>query len=231
MKKIILVMVLVVTALPALVSADIVALQPIDGTNENTSSWPQNGNGWTLGWSFLTSNEISVTALGLYDKDQNGLGYAHEVGLWNNSGVLLGSVVVPTDGALIGEFRFASLTNVVTLNVGTYYVGALYLSSYASDAQNNGIIMDEVLDNATTLILAPGIVYDHSRFCSSYSLDLMFPDFYNSSGQSYFGPNFMIKSGTGTTDGTTSPTPEPCTLLLLGSGLAGLIAVRRKKKA
>jgi len=233
MKKIVTLvcMTLILMALPAIVGADTVALQPTGGTILNTSSAPQNANGWTVGWSFWSTDSIKVTALGFFDEGQDGLSYAHEVGLWNENGTLLVSATVPigTTGELTGDFRFVSLANPITLSAGLrYYVGSLYLSSYTSDNQPNGLVPDNLLMNVASLNPAPGIAYDVQRAASNYSLSLLFPDWMptNNTSNGYFGPNFEIETG----GGATGRVSEPATMLLLGLGLIGVAGVRRKIK-
>ena len=41
---------------------------------------------WTLGWSFVVNSPISVTALGAFDADGDGLNVAHDVGIWDSGG-------------------------------------------------------------------------------------------------------------------------------------------------
>jgi hypothetical protein len=229
-------MTLVAMIFPASVSASTMAIQPTGGTILNTASQPQNGNGWTLGWSFRTTDALVVTDLGIYDYDQDGLGYAHQVGFWAEDNTLLGSVTVPmgTAGVLVNHFRFASLANPITLLAGSrYYVGALYLSSYTSEGTGNGLAPDAILYNVDSLNSAPGITYDLPRAAYDYSLELKFPGYWHDNYPStgYFGPNFEFTNPNGNPTAPPVPEPETYAMLLAGLGLLGIFARCRKQQA
>ena len=49
---------------------------------------------WTLGYSFSSDTNTSVTALGYWDSSQNGLDVEHPAGIWDSAQVLLGEVTV-----------------------------------------------------------------------------------------------------------------------------------------
>src|SRR5437868_349178 len=81
--------------------------------------------GATVGFDFTVgSSPLLVTSLGLWDENQDGFANSHMVGLWDNSGNLLGSVTISpsTTDPLLGEFRYATLGSPVTLLAGTTYV-------------------------------------------------------------------------------------------------------------
>src|SRR5437667_11273685 len=68
------------------------------------------GNGqFTVGWAFHVNSTITVTNLGVFDAQGDGLNGAHNVGIWTAGGTLLGSNVVPggTGGFLDAGFRYA----------------------------------------------------------------------------------------------------------------------------
>lgn len=169
------------------------------------------GGDLTLGWAFTTTEAISVTALDAYDPTGDGL-----VQLYDGSGDVLASVNVtssdPTEGSPTSFFS-AAITP-VTLAAGTTYY----------------IAQDDVATAETTTLVYTGPVTTSSliTYGGSVSAEGLAQtpttDVLNTNGldPAYFGPNF---------DASPAPAPEPASLTLLGAGLTGLGAVRRRRRA
>jgi hypothetical protein len=90
--------------------------------SRGTGNW--RNDTWTIGSRIKTgASAVFVSQLGYVDKDLNGLNVTHQVGIWDQAGVLLGSLTVPagTDGELIGDFRYAPLDTVITLQPNSTY--------------------------------------------------------------------------------------------------------------
>jgi hypothetical protein len=172
----------------------------------------------TLGWSFTTSNTITVTALGMWDAGGNGLLFSHDVAIWANGGALLmsGTVQSGTADPLTSGFRFnSSLTGTTTLTPGTYVIGGVLAGPPVGDL---------IAENATAST-ASGIVRLQDRY-GTLSNVLIRPDInYGPQEAGYFGPNFLFVNAV--------VTPEPGTVALFalgGLGLAGGV-IRRRRKA
>jgi hypothetical protein len=87
--------------------------------------------GATIGWSFTPAVDLTVTQLGVFDVDGDGLARAHGVGLWTSGGSFVVATGVPAGVAapLTGGARFVDIAP-VTLSAGTSYViGAYYVDS------------------------------------------------------------------------------------------------------
>ena len=84
----------------------------------------------TFGWQFRANRQLQVRRLGLWSINTGGLVNPHSVGIWTDSGTLLGSAGVATGlGAIdIKGFRWSSpadLTTPIQLTAGTVYrIGA-----------------------------------------------------------------------------------------------------------
>jgi hypothetical protein len=170
------------------------------------------GNGpFTLGWEFTANQNMTVTALGVFDGNQDGLVENHPVGIWDSAGNLVGSTVVGagTVDPLTNQFRYSSVSfNLVAGE--TYEIGAIW-NSLTDDLILNGV--------ATGFADSPGVTFIQNSFIAGGTLSD--PINHADTQPAYFGPNFLYSS--------TTSTPEPSSLLLLGSGLLGAVGVIRRK--
>src|SRR5579863_770880 len=177
-----------------------------------TSSFDSAGD-WSLGFQFKPTVNIDVTSLGSYfgpnATDQQG------VSLWDSSQNLLGSATVTGDGSATEGFQFASITPIELLAGQTYTISA------ATNGDNYAITSGGTPGQGFTK--GSGFDYLAHVEAECSGSDACFPS--NNYGTSFadFGANFTY------TGGGNSPVPEPSTFLMLGSGLAGLAGIVRRK--
>ena len=135
----------------------------------------------TVGFDFTVgSAPLLIAALGLWDQNLDGFSDSHKVGIWDNSGNLLGSVAISagTVNPLSGEFRYVTLLTPITLLAGTTYVlGASYPSQ-----------VDRFVDNfeADQATFDSAVTSGNRR--AIVGSGFAFPSFNFASG-SYVGPN------------------------------------------
>jgi hypothetical protein len=185
------------------------------------------GNGYylpqTIGDVFTPTKNITVSSLGAFDYQQDGLREAHTVGIFNSSGTLLASAIISagTSDSLVGAFRYASITP-LTLFSGQTYTIAESLSSNA-----------DVIGYASTGKLSVDPDINFLPFSARYSIGmtgLQFPTGTSlASAEFYIGPNFDPDSDQ-IPDTPISGVPIPGAIWLLGSGLVGLAGRRRFRK-
>ena len=130
------------------ISAQAVPVLSFTGGTVGTSGA---GPDFNAGWEFSTSVESQLQSLGFFDFGGNGLTRSYEVGLWTVAGTLVASTTVSTTDALVGQFRYHSVTP-VTLAAGNYIVGALVSTQ----------LPDELLFNAT-VTTTPGVTFVNAR--------------------------------------------------------------------
>ncbi len=81
----------------------------------------------TFGFAFTVGqSSLRVSALGVYDENGNGLVNSNTVGIWTDSGTLLGSATVSagSGGTLTSNFRYISVTPFDLISGQSYRIGA-----------------------------------------------------------------------------------------------------------
>ncbi|MEQ1547464.1 MAG: PEPxxWA-CTERM sorting domain-containing protein [Chakrabartia sp.] len=169
----------------------------------------------TVGFTFSTSSNLSVTALGWFA--QNGaVNASHQVGVWNAAGTLLGSATVAPGVPVGADFLFTSLTPFTLASGQQYFIGG-------RDLINDG---DSYVTSVSGLTVSPQITFLGSAV-STRGSGFAFPSSINNiTTGGRFGPNFEF------TDLGTGAVPEPATwaMMLAGFGMIGGAMRSRKTK-
>ena len=169
----------------------------------------------TTAWDFTLTQSYQVTALDLYN---NGTPYANSdpVGLWaanTQTGYAIGTLLATVtfgpsaQGTTNGLFHSLPI-NPIVIGPGAYEVGVL-LQPYS----------DSYIYSQSSYTLLPGILF-HGVGHVDTSGVFKYPGGSNA-GTGYFAANFEAQP--------VSATPEPSSLVLLGSGLAAAVGVIRRK--
>ena len=163
---------------------------------------------WSFGNVFTVgSSPVTVTALGYY----HGGGPwtdTHDVGLFDTSGnLVISSTLVEGGGCTdIGHFCFNAIAPITLLPTQSYLiVGYSGIDPYTWN--DPGFDWD------------PRITYIGNNWVASGSLTFTGFGLINDTTDGYWGPNFLMSGST----------PEPGSLLLFGSGIAGLGGLLRRR--
>ena len=189
-----------------------VAVAGTIGVNFTSPGVQNNPSMWNLGYLFTANQNVSVTALGTYDYNQDGFSQDQQVGLWTSSGVLIASTYVSNSDPLTGFWRFHNITPVNLVSGQSYVVGSQGGEGYTWFT--NG------------MAVAPQITFNRDAFYYIGDLSnspLYFPTQTDGFGQGlgggFFGGNVMLSSAT----------PEPGTLALAGPAFLVLAGLARRK--
>ena len=114
----------------SLVTLTVTCTALAQGTSEAILSYAGSISGFattTVGWTFQTTNAFTVTDLGCFAKvfSDNPAITSVQVGLWDNSGVLLASNSITPSSMLFDETRYQPITS-AKFEPGTYHLGVYY---------------------------------------------------------------------------------------------------------
>jgi len=165
---------------------------PVLSFNEATGGNATNQN-QSVGWQFNVVSPLTVTGLGWFDQGANGLSVSHTVGIWNPSGTLLSSVVVPAGVAapLDGQYRTSAVAP-FTLPVGTGYIVG---------GQNFSTSTDRLASNVSHTVDSR-ISYVDATF-SNLNSGFVRPTQFSVAFTGFYGPSFSVV-----------PVPEPSSITL-----------------
>lgn len=177
---------------------------------------------YSLGYEFNVLSPIMIQALGVFDDPNswidpndpysgpNGLTETHHIGVWDMFGTLLGSASITAGGGtLTNYFRFVNVSPFV-LAIGTGYriASTTGQSKYTGTSWASGLLVDPSIQ------LVQGLWEPSGSLVNPTNVDPY---------EMYLGPNMQF-----------SAVPEPATMVLLASGLAGLMVtglVRKRREA
>lgn len=190
----------------------------------STQNWGF-GAGLTIGWGFQVDEAQLVSQLGYYDLEGDGLVFDHQVGLFRVSDLtLLTSGVVTSTDTLDGLFRYTDVASAL-LNPGEQYFIAGYDPEFCPGGLNPCGPADphDRVGNPTAsdLVFASYINYEGWQSETSTSLDF-------TSYNPTLDPWALSDGPLIVANFKSSAVPEPGSLLLMGLGIIGLVAGRKK---
>jgi hypothetical protein len=161
----------------------------------------------TYGFQFTVgSQDLLVTAFGIWDAHTSGLLANHQVGIWDSSGALLESVTVPLGNSTVNidSFCYQPLPVQILLAAGqTYTLGGTFIGG-----DPDGMKVGDIWSG-------PTYSADIESEASRYIRDQFALPTDSIPNASYVGPNFLY-----------STVPEPSALQLFTAGLIAFLRYR-----
>lgn len=148
----------------------------------------------TDGWEFSVKAPVTLTALGVWDHQNDGLNQAIPVGLWDTDGRMLASATVPagTAAEAVKGFRYVSI-DALRLRAGnTYVIGAAYTPGTKENVVGGGTAVSFSTDGAIRwnrrrrIIRKPGLTFPELELKPAST----------SGNPGAFGPNFLMEEAT-----------------------------------
>lgn len=161
------------------------------------------GGGYTMGWAFVPTQPVTVTALGFPDTGAPGFILDHTIHLWNQSRSVVRSVTAfagPEPGGVMGlnGYRYYAITPIV-LNAGEQYTIGVGLPAVGDTTAPSDAVYN--LACTTTISFDPRITWLGGRLSGSLN---QFP------GQSFPLNSETSRSTTGTCNFLLVPPTPPC---------------------
>lgn len=182
----------------------------------NEVSFPGTMRGWEFDVTQATG--VTVSKIGVYDRDADGLGEAHEVFIWDADRNIIASSIVPSGFvAPLDEnnlFRLVDTPDFLLPQGDGYVIGTYY--SFRVDGFDSQV---------SGLVTHPSIRFVETRFYKNAasprpSAKRVYPNLSSSQQpqlRGYFGPGFEI-------------VPEPTSLALVFGGTLSLLITRIRSK-
>jgi hypothetical protein len=179
---------------------------------EFTSNNTLTGTNYTFGVVFKPTANIWVDYLGYYDPPGGMGATSHQVAIFNSGGTDLTGIQTITSSSTYStaHFLYNTITPIELLAGDTYVLDGFTSTINYGSVSNAQIGADGFTKYAPITILGDNDV--HASFAYTGTATPFTTN--------YFGADFGY-----------SETPEPSTLLLLGSGLAGLAGLIKRKLA
>ena len=169
----------------------------------------------TVGYTFTVgASAISVTDLGYFDVDLDGLTSSHVVSIWNGAGTQLGTGTVPAGvaGTLTGDYRYVSLGgSPIALSANTTYTIGATTTATGDETP--------IFVSVGAVAAASGVSLGAARATSGANTFATTDAF---GAGHYMTPNFKFILG-------STSAPEPGTLALLALGIVGGVVAKRRK--
>jgi hypothetical protein len=181
-----------------------------------------------IGWSFKANRDLYLNRLGVYDADiDRRHAENHYVGIWNatNTTTALASVTIAESANYAPEsiqgafFHYKNLAAPLLLKAGeTYHVGATLFSGTTTTAGTYDMFASINPEDKHPVTVNPDITYLSGVYgLTAAAGQLVFPGTVDTFATYTIGANIDV-----------TPTPIPAAAWLLGSGLLGLIGIRRR---
>jgi hypothetical protein len=155
-------------------------------TAVSISGGVSNGGGptYSVGWRFQVDRDLEVNALGIYDRDGNGLSVTHTVRVYDvtHTGVLATAAIppaTPAEGAGGYHAHFAAVTP-FTLGTGTTYL-------IANNRGPEDFLYDVAMTPASGILFQDGVAVAGDLPATAAGFTIVRPQPF-----SYFGPNFKF---------------------------------------
>jgi hypothetical protein len=141
----------------------------------------------TLGWTFESTNAFAVTQLGCFAKvfEDYPLVTSVQVGLWNDSGLLLVSNSITPSSSLVDQTRYESITPVALAPGQVYHLGVSYPGGSLGLDVAGPTVGGSV--TASPEIQVDAVAFSNSGFTSPVAMS-------GTAGSIVVGPNFRFQT-------------------------------------
>jgi hypothetical protein len=202
-------------ALSAFAGLALAQVPAITGFTGATAFGSINDTAQTIGFTFTANSSLIVSALGFWEQNTGAnLTQTHQVGLWTSTGTLLASATVAVNGAVTGNWRYATISP-VTLTAGQSYTVGSAITSPFTDTFSR-------VDVPGGTITSSPLISVTSSALNASAAGFSFPGVADPIAFARLGPNLMVQAAP---PPPTAVPISPVALIAIGAGLALLAAL------